>query len=75
MLIMGGLISGSFDAYSTNKVGNVARDLFITKKLLTPYIIPISFDQFYPTLSVIIKRLSCQNAIPASTPTPTSPKI
>lgn len=28
--LLGGLIGGSFDAYATNKVGNVARDTFIT---------------------------------------------
>jgi len=33
--IVGGLIGGSFDGVTTNKIGNVARDLFITSKIMT----------------------------------------
>lgn len=30
--LVGGLVGGSFDAYTTNKIGNVARDTFIGKE-------------------------------------------
>ena len=33
--LLGGLIGGSFDAYTTNTIGNVARDTFTPKELAT----------------------------------------
>jgi hypothetical protein len=33
--LLGGLIGGSFDAYTTNTIGNVARDTFTPKEVAT----------------------------------------